>query len=428
MLRRPLQAKSKERVLTLMSYTRTFVMRNPRPSEFTDWLFVLTATGSPHLFPNLKTLIIYWNTCQGPDPRNTFSLLASPSIEHVVHRSLRSDDETTLLVLHSTLRKQNAPLTSIEIRDGHHLAPGIIPHLLPTEAHNVFFNLDFPTLPERDCFAPWYLALSSSPNLTNLRIQGYPQTGQSRWKCPSRMEGEKFCFENLRRLELHGTGHHNFLLGQLDCPSLVSLSLHLVSSEWRNVLLHTTHFTSIENFSITLETKRSYLQMEDLRPILRSLSALRHLQLLGISSQLTEADVIEILTARSSLRALIICGPASDLLLPSILSSIAQPKFCQLETICLPINFSRITPLNFPAVGLVQTSLKRLTLPDGTILPDLMREKLKLAEFVCHTFPNARVCALAGGGYTDSKAVNDLEELRYYVSRNSNVDTHRQNS
>ncbi|KAF7782911.1 hypothetical protein Agabi119p4_2287 [Agaricus bisporus var. burnettii] len=179
-------------------------------------------------------------------------------------------------------------------------------------------------------------------------------------------------------------------------------------------------FKRIEQLSIiTMSGDHLELRSEDLLPVVNSLNSLRDLELRGVKSRLAEGDVIEILTTRTSMRTLIVSGSESTLLPLSLLFSIAEPLSRQLELLCLPFDFSKISSLQTPSVWPeITTTLKRFTIWDGAQLPDLMmREQLKLTELLRRLFPHARINPLTDNPKTvGRKFVEDLEELRRYIS------------
>jgi hypothetical protein len=406
----------------MLSYTRTFICKSSADDHpDLDFEFVLLAIGRPPLFVNLDTIVIDANACRRLSDVNTFSMLASSSVERIIYRYLTAKDEKSALLFHSNLRMHNAPITSVEVLEGYRIAPSITPRLLYTAAPRISLNLNSLHLHpfSQNSLALWYLALSNSLNLVNLRIVFKTLSGGGGSIPGTDVVGnEKIQFTKLERLEIHASCRQDFLR-YLDCPSLVAISLHLESiPSWSAIFTPIAHFTQMENLSITINGRNPVLWLEDLRPVIDSLTSLRDLKILGVTSQLVESDIIEFLTTRTTLRSLIISGPKSSPLPLSIFFSIAEPQSSQLEVICLPISLSDITSLRTPPIWPAMTTLKHFIIWDGNRIPDSMREKLKLAEFINRIFPHARIDSLTDDRRTkDWKFVEDLEELRYYISR-----------
>ncbi|XP_006460622.1 hypothetical protein AGABI2DRAFT_117561 [Agaricus bisporus var. bisporus H97] len=422
---KPLAAKCKAQVLRILSYTRTFIYRSSKDDEDLDWEFLILATGCSPLFCNLDTIIVDFVT----DPsthsgRNILSMVASSSVKRVIYYCLTPKDEKFALLLQNNLRMHNAPITSVEVFKGYHISPGIASRLLYTSAPGISLNIHSLHLhpSAQGNFAPWYLALSNPPNLVHLRIVVRTPINNGPPPYPPQIEDEKIQFTKLERLEINASGQHDDLLSYLNCPSLVTFALYLDSAHgFPTILNSVARFRRIEGLSIAMYGKyRPKLRLKYLLPVINSLVLLKDLTIRGVNSRLAEGDVVEILTTRTSLRTLIISGPKSISLPLSALFSIAEPLSCQLEMLCLPFDFSEISSLRIPPVWPEITTLKRFAVWDGDCLPDLgMREKLKLAEFVHRIFPHAGIGRLTDNPKTvDWKSIEDLEELRRYISCN----------
>ncbi|XP_006460614.1 hypothetical protein AGABI2DRAFT_117553 [Agaricus bisporus var. bisporus H97] len=422
-LRQPLDSKCEAQVLRILSYTRTLICLVSTAEEDLDWEFVLMATGRSPLFCNLETIIVDFHGSNLHSGRSIFPVIASSPIKRVIYHSLPAENENSALLLHSNLRMHNAPVTSVVVYGGCHISPGSASRLSYTSASGISLNINslhlHPSAPGN--VALWYLALSSSPNLTHLRLVMRTLISSETLQNVHQLGDETFRFTKLQRLEIHASGQHDDLLSSLDCPSLVAISLRLRSIHSLSTILKSmAQFKRIEQLSIiTMSGDHLELRSEDLLPIINSLKSLRDLELRGVKSRLAEGDLIEILTTRTSMRTLIVSGSESTLLPLSLLFSIAEPLSRQLELLCLPFDFSKISSLQTPPVWPeITTTLKRFTIWDGAQLPDLMmREQLKLTELLRRLFPYARINPLTDNPKTvGRKFVEDLEELRRYIS------------
>jgi len=408
----------------MLSYTRNFVCK-PSPSDNTDLdlEFVLLAIGGQApLFVNLNTIIVNANACRRLADTNTLSMIASSSIERIVYGYLTPQDEKSVLLLHNNLRTRNAPVTSVEVLEGHRVSPFIAPRLLYTAAPGISLNLhSLITASDRNSLPLWYLALSNAPNLTDLRIVSKAPSGSATAPDPKLIGEEKIRFEKLQRLEVHASGRED-VFSYLDCPSLHSFSLQLAYvAGLSTIFTSLASFERMESLSITITEKNPILGFEDLRPVLCSLVSLRDFTIRGVTAQLAEDDIVKILTMRPLIRTLVISGPRSTLLPLSTLFSIPQPQPSLLETICLPIDFTSIASLQTPPVWPMITSLKCFIVWDGNRIPHTMRDKLKFVDFVLRMFPCARIDSIGDDhrGMEERGSVKDLEELRYYISRSA---------
>ncbi|KAF5360812.1 hypothetical protein D9756_005193 [Leucocoprinus leucothites] len=415
-LREPLLPETRNRVLELLSYTRNFAPRQWDSDDFINtWCFVTASVGLPHLFPNLKLLFLDWSLIYSYNEQAArkahLALLASQTIEHVVHYQPRLEDRSVIMLLHNALRAQKAPISCVEISGWKELTTGILPLSLSTSAPTVSFNVTGPPS-HRARYCDLFLALSSCPGLSTLTIKDFAVRGSSSWE----FTHNPLHFAKLSRLEVSGKDlQYHKLFPKLDCPSLVSLTLHLIGFDnWRDTFTSMTSFQNLENVVVTVMESTQELHLEDLLSFLRELTIGR-LRILGVESQLSEGDVTELLTHASTMRSLVIEGPKSIPLPLSVIQIIALRPLSCMEEICLPIDFT--TPLISPTISPIHPNadvLRRLLIHSGSVLPQTMQSKIKVAGYIGDILPSASIQPLEEGS-TFGSIVRDIDVLRHHL-------------
>jgi hypothetical protein len=285
-----------------------------------------------------------------------------------------------------------SPIKSINLHCPSGLSLGVISRLLHG-APDIALNIVEPFVSDDDRFATWCLALSTCSNLSSLVIWS-PMGPPSFWDAPAGIKNEKYNWAKVRQLKLAGR-----------------ITLHSEHENGRpNIFASAANFTQLEHLSIGFQNPQ-LLSLDDLRPLLDSLPDLRFLEITGVTSQLTAANIESILNTKPSLRTLIVYGPSSHALPPSVLFTIARHR---LRVVCLPIYLSEATPLG--GIRARRHPLTQFRIPRSAILPESTKEKLKLAEFIYRMFPDAKICSSTRQSEFE-QSVKDLEVMRAYISQ-----------
>ncbi|KAF5361092.1 hypothetical protein D9756_005175 [Leucocoprinus leucothites] len=415
-LNEPLLPETRDHVLELLSYTRNFAPHQWNSDDFVNsWCFVTMSLDLLHLFPNLELLLLDWAPFHPHSNDSTrkayIALLATQTIERVVHYRLRREDRGALILLHNTLRAQKAPINYVEISNWEELDPGMLPLLLSTSAPVLSFKATRPPS-HRTRYRDLFLVLSGCPTLSTLTIEDAALNDPPNWV----FSCSPLHFTKLSSLEIHGKDlQYHKLFRQLDCPALVSLTLHLKAFEnWRDTFSAMSSFKKLQNVVVTVVEGNRELRLEDLKLFLEELS-IKRLRILGVASQMTEDDVTELLALASTMKSLIIEGPKSTPLSLSVIKTISHQPFSCMEEICLPIDFTTAIPLPAAPPAHPRTNVvKRLLIHSGSILPQTMRSKIKVAEYIGDLLPSAIIQPLAEES-TFGSIVRDVDELRSYI-------------
>jgi hypothetical protein len=198
--------------------------------------------------------------------------LASPGIESLTYRFPREWDEANLLFFHGILQTYNAPTKFVNLRGSFYFPLGVIRLLHGTP--NVALNIDYPLLEDDNRFASLSLALSTCSGIPSLAMR-IPEYRLSFWDDPAGTGYGKYHFAKLQQLEIDGGTPRDFLLEQLECPSLTDLTLTLDSKPKigrSKVFSSAATFMQLEYLSIAFK-EPPLLSLDDLQPILNSLSA-----------------------------------------------------------------------------------------------------------------------------------------------------------
>ncbi|KAJ3561635.1 hypothetical protein NP233_g10076 [Leucocoprinus birnbaumii] len=359
--------------------------------------FLQVVLADPNLFPELRTLVVRWD---GTNVDSRISFFTSKSLQRIVHREYSQAAENHLSLVHASLAARNRRLSSVEIRgsdvDGH-----LITNLLHTSLTNNFSLTLSPHYSENPVFQRdqnWFMALATSHNLTSLRIDGSFASQNVTGELES--QRDYYRIRVLQQLDFQSiAGRYHQLLKRCRFPQLTTISIKTRRMEsWDNWL------TALSDSAPRL-TKLSITVPSSSSP-----------ELVGGSLRVTEAEIIGSVLHLAKLESSILSGPRSIPLSDSTLSTIIQNIPFHLEKLCLPVDFTKGPILSFRNLDHPNTKLKKLCFCSQMILPEPLRNRISIAEFLCYLAPSAR--ALPFRGHLTPSLVVDFEDLRRYVAKN----------